>query len=511
MANVIRIKGGHLYVSVPFDLKDRFKMIPGYQWHKDRKQWSCPVESKFRLYQLFPEVKENSERMINNYFTELKEIKKAKEEVFREKVINYVFKREPYEHQRKMMKHGIIESVFAYFTEMGTGKSQVLVNVADYLYQVGLVRKILIICPKTIMINWGEEIEENSNRSWILIDGNRKKREKLLSGDEHFKIINFEAVRTLKNWEGWSDFNCVIVDESSRIKNPDAQITKIIINLFKNTPYKYIASGTPLQKPLDIFTQMKFLSEHILGYTSYYSFRNYYAVMGGYGGYEILTYKHLDELKRRISKYSIQLKKEQCVDLPAKSYTKRILPLTGKLKEQYEQMSSKSILLTEDGALTAPIILTELLRLQEITSGAYLQDPADNHKLRELAQIILDNRSQQQIVVWCRFRKSVDMIEKLCTVNEWKYEVLHGDRTIEERQQSIKNFQSGKSRVFIGQIQTGGMGITLNAGSLVIYYENTFSLSERKQSEDRCHRIGQKNKVTYVDICYDRTIDTKIL
>lgn len=510
-AKFIEIKNNNIYLSVPYDDKDELKKINGYQWHGSTKLWSIPMDARFRLYDLFHVEQQEIESAVNEYLTSLKQIKAQKEIVIKEKTLDYAFKRKPFAHQKYMMKKAIVEKQFAFFTEMGTGKTQALINVFDYLRGIGSIKKVLVVCPKTIMGNWGEEITNNCEMTWAIVDGSRAQREKILSGESQVVIINYEALRTFSKWKGWPSYDCIILDESSKVKNPGAQITKIILSLFKNIDFKYIASGTPLQTPLDVYTQMKFLNEDFLGFKSFYSFRNYYAVMGGFGGYEILSYRNTEELKRRLDAHSVQLKKEDCVDLPEKIYTKRILQLSGEVAEQYREFQKKSVVFTESAMLTADIVLTELLRLQEITSGGYLSDQKANMKLIELKDLIDDNIKQQQIVVWCRFRKSISLIENLLTSMQIPFHSLHGDVPGADRKGIIDDFQSGKVKVLVGQIQTGGMGITLTRGSLVIYYENTFSLAERKQSEDRCHRIGQKVNVTYVDIVYDRTIDTKIL
>jgi SNF2 family DNA or RNA helicase len=231
--------------------------------------------------------------------------------------------------------------------------------------------------------------------------------------------------------------------------------------------------------------------------------------MGGYMNYKVVGNKNKKQLIEKIARHSIQLAKEDCIELPEKIYEKRILEMNKELSGQYESMRKNLMLeISEDESITAPIVLTKLLRLQQILSGQYLK--AENEKLDTLWEIIEEVlQNKEKIIVWARFRASIDLIINLLEKKKVKYSLIHGD--IKDRQTEIDKFQEGNVPVFIGQIRTGGMGITLTAGNTIIYYENTFSLEDRKQSEDRAHRIGQKKKCLYIDLVYKDTIDEGIL
>jgi len=507
------IKKGRIYLYIDYHDRHKAKLVNGYRWHNNIKMWSFPISSRQRLYTLFPDKKDEIEKEVKEYYKQWQILEQKRKEIIKNYDISkYIplFKRKPYQHQIEIIKHCIIEKRFALLCEMGTGKTQAIINTFDILYREGIIKKCLIICPKTIMENWTEEIRINSDYSWIILDGKKKQRLKNLTLQKQFYILNYAGMLVLKDDVDWNMFNMVVLDESSKIKNHQAQRTKIILRAFKNVPYKYILSGTPItQNPLDIFTQFKFLDEDYLGFRSFYSFRNYYAVMGGYGGYEIVGYRHLSGLKRKIARHSIQLKKEDCKELPPKIYTKRIIEMSDELKKQYKEMENNLVLeINADEQLTANIILTKMLRLQQILSGVYLNNIKNNKKLLELLEIIDENLGNgNQIIIWCRFIETIKMIEN--AVKKIPYSIIYG--AIEDRQEQINKFQEGKTKIFIGQIQTGGLGINLTKGNIVIYFENTFSLQDRLQSEARAHRIGQELKVTYVDLIYKNTIDEYIL
>lgn len=423
------------------------------------------------------------------------------------------FKLKPYEHQMQMLKAGLIRDKLAYFCEMGTGKTKVIVDIIRHKCH-GI--KAIVFCPKSVLGSWGKEIDKNSNLKYNICTGNRKQKLKLLTDpDADVVITNYETVVSFGADPGlWGLFQMVVLDESSRIKNHKAKRTKLLTQAFASTRFKYILSGTPItQNPADIWAQMNFLDWKMLGNKSYYAFRNTYCIMGGYEKYQIVGYKQLDKLKRLISGGSVQLTKEECnlnPALPEKVYQVREIDMSEEMAKQYKDMLKESVLeLSGKDDVTAPIVLTKLMRLQQILSGQYL-DKGRNEKLEELTEIITDAIGYgRQVVVWARFRPSLDIISSRLAGLNIPHSIFHGDT--QDRQLQIDNFQTGKTKVFVGQESTGGMGITLHAGSVMVYYENEFSLETRKQSEDRIHRIGQTKKCTYIDLVYNKTLDRKIL
>jgi SNF2 family DNA or RNA helicase len=411
----------------------------------------------------------------------------------------------------KMIKMCLVEKRFALLCEMGTGKTKVIIDTYGILRKYNKIDgKCLIICPKTIIDVWAEEIEKDSDLGSVIATGTKRKRIGLLTSCQSYAIINYEGVLSIGECSLWNDFDMIVLDESNAIKNHKAKRTKLILNIFTRNPYKYILSGTPItQNPIDIYCQYQFLSPSFLPFKNYYACRGRYCVMGGFQKYQIVGYKNLPELKAYIAQHSIQLKKEDCMDLPAKIYQKRIIEMSAEMKGQYSEMRNTLMLeFAEDKKITAPIALTKLLRLQQILSGQFLSDQKHNNKLSALKEFLIE-AGDTPVVIWCRFRPSIKLLCDMCEEQDAPYSVIFGD--IKDRAEEIRKFQEGETKRFIGQIQTGGLGITLTAGYIVAIYENTFSLTDRKQFEDRVHRPGQTHKCTYVDFVYKRTMDTKIL
>ena len=276
-------------------------------------------------------------------------------------------------------------------------------------------------------------------------------------------------------------------------------------------------TGTPVtQSPLDIFSQYKFLNPSIFGY-SYSAFKDRYAVMGGFGGYEVIGYNHVDELKSRMYKVAIRYEKEDCVTLPDKVYMERVYDLSSEQKKHYDSVYNEFMTNINSIEISANFMAAKLLKLSQICSGFIIDKDKKIHyidgnkKLEALGEII-DEVYPKKIIIWCHFIGEINLVRKYLDDRKCKYSILHGDIAQEDRMKEINKFQTDPDvKFFIGQISAGGYGINLTAASYVIYFGHTYSLEQRLQSADRCHRIGQKNKVTYIDMIGDKTLERSIL
>jgi len=523
------IRKGRIYLKIPYEHRDLARSILGRQWDKDTRCWTFPISQEDTLCAVFPSIADDIRNDIRKFRgsekkkkppaqvkSERPDIDKLVPDKYLDEYYNslpkgladYAYK--PFKHQRDMVKNAIHLQASAFFCEMGTGKTKASIDTAGILDRNGLVNRVLIICPKTLVEVWGEEIEKNSDKSYTIIQGTKKQRVNSLTKQTFYAIINYEGFYATSEFNEWKDFDMVILDESTRIKSPKAKTTKVIIKTFSHVRYKLILTGTPItQAPIDIYCQFEFLNPDYLGFRSFYAFRNTYCIMGGYMNYQIVGYNNLSRLKKTISKYSIQIKKEDCIDLPPKIYEKRIIEMHPEMAKQYKEMRNEYMIEYKNEIVTASIALVKLLRMQEILSGQYLTNQKNNIKLQTVAEFIKELCGEHQIVIWCRFRPSIAMLCDLVKRMGWTYSCIFGDT--KDRKGEIDKFQRGENRVFIGQIQTGGMGITITAGTHVIIYENTFSLQDRKQFEDRVHRPGQTKKVTYIDLIYKKTLDEKVL
>ena len=457
------------------------------------------------------------------------------------KIKNYKFKTKPYAHQIKALELSWDKPYYAYFMEMGTGKSKVLIDNIAMLYDEGKINGVLIISPKGVYKNWhdGEipthlpnHIDQTSVLWQAMINQKQQKElDKLFTTGEDLHILNMnvEALSTKKGVEFAAKFlrchrTMMAIDESTTIKNPDAKRTKHICSLGEFAAYKRILTGSPVTKsPLDLYKQCEFLKKELLGHTSYYTFRTRYAVMktANFGGksVQIVTgYQHLPELSEKLKSFSYRVLKEDCLDLPPKTFVKRLVTLTPDQKKLYLQMKNLALAQMDGKMMTTATVMTQLMRLQQITCGHFTADDGttqdvDSNRLPELMNVL--EETEGKVVIWAHWQRDVNRIirEVSKKFGENSFVDYYGLTPMGDRQSNINKFQDPNSpvRFFIGTTQTGGYGITLTAASTMVYYSNGYDLEKRQQSEARIDRIGQHYPMTYIDIYCEDTVDARIV
>tara|TARA_Y100001973_G_C5174432_1_gene320998 strand:- start:729 stop:1688 length:960 start_codon:yes stop_codon:yes gene_type:complete len=297
-----------------------------------------------------------------------------------------------------------------------------------------------------------------------------------------------------------------------------------MIKLSQFARYRRILTGSPVTKsPLDMFSQCDFLNPHLLGFSSYYSFRNRFAVLNdaNYGGRsfkQVVGYKNTEELHTILQDFSYRVVKEECLDLPDKVYMRREFEMNKEQKKVYEQMRRSAIAFLEEGEATTTNVIVQLLRLHQISCGFLPTDEGEivqleNNRPKELMAALEEITGK--VIIWANYRNDVFLLKKLITEKYGQDTLVtyFGDTKDDERVESVARFQDKNSptRFFLGNTQTGGYGITLTEAQTVIYYSNNYDLEKRLQSEDRAHRIGQKNSVTYLDLVCKGTVDENII
>jgi len=454
--------------------------------------------------------------------------------------MNYKFKTKPYAHQMTALEKSWNKETYAYFMEMGTGKTKVLIDNLAMLYDKGKVNGALIIAPKGVVGTWyNNEIPthlpdhiENVTVLWKAAITKKQKEtlDELFSEGEglHILIMNVEAFSTTKGMDFANKFlSChrtmMAIDESTTIKTPTAKRTKNILKLASFASYRRIMTGSPVTKnPLDLYTQCDFLSPWLLDFTSYYAFRNRYAEMKtlhmhGRQVQVVNGFKNLGELSDKLKNFSYRVLKDDCLDLPDKIFIKREIQLSPDQRKLYEQMKKEAIAILKGKQSTTVNTLTQLMRLQQITCGHFTADdgaiqPIANNRITELMNVL--DETEGKAIIWAHYQYDITEIIKNVVKEYGPGSIVdyYGLTPQEERQPNIKRFQDDpKCRFIVGTPSTGGYGITLTAANTVIYYSNGYDLEKRLQSEDRAHRIGQKKSVTYVDIMADDTVDEKIV
>ena len=460
------------------------------------------------------------------------------------KMRGFEYKTNPYDHQRKALEASWAEEYYALFMEMGTGKTKVAIDTMAVLYEAGKINAALVVAPKGVYDNWvkneipahlPDRIQRNLLR-WTPAKTKRMETDlkDFIVGDLHgikVFVMNIEAFSTSRGTEAALAFlyqnpdNIVIVDESTTIKNRKAARTKNIVKLQEYSKYRRILTGSPITKsPMDLFSQCDFLRNKALGFNSYFAFQSRYAniqqrTMGHRSFQQIVGYRRLDELSEKLDRFSNRVLKQDCLDLPEKVYVRREIEFTPEQKKLYTQMKKLALAKLESGELaTTASVLTQIMRLQQICCGFLQPDEGEiesvpSNRLKELLE--LTDEVQGKAIIWATYTHDILRIEEAIKdrFGEDSVATYYGGTPQDERQDIVTRFQdkSDPLRFFVGQPRTGGYGITLTAANTVIYFSNSYDLEIRLQSEDRAHRIGQTNKVTYIDMVSPDTIDEKIL
>mgnify|MGYP003118092870 FL=1 len=454
--------------------------------------------------------------------------------------MKYKFKTKPYKHQMTALEKSWNKETFAYFMEMGTGKTKVLIDNLAMLYDNGKVDGAIIVAPKGVVKTWYEQelpthLPDHIENVTVLWQPNitKKQQEKLETLYEigtalHILVMNVEALSTEKGVKFARKFlvshrSLMAIDESTTIKTPSAKRTKNIISLGKHAKYRRIMTGSPITKnPLDLYSQCEFLDPWLLNFQSYYAFRNRYAEMKtmhlrGRSIQVVHAFQNLGELSEKVKVFSYRVLKEDCLDLPSKNWTKRHITLTADQRKIYDQMKKAAMAVLNGKVTTTMTVLTQLMRLHQITCGHFTADDGStqiipNNRISELMNVL--EETEGKVIIWANYQRDVNQIIKNVTEKYGEGSIVdyYGLTPQEERQDNIRKFQNGPDcRFLIGTPQTGGYGITLTKANTVVYFSNGYDLEKRLQSEDRAHRIGQKKKVTYVDLIAEGTVDEKIV
>jgi SNF2 family DNA or RNA helicase len=411
----------------------------------------------------------------------------------------------------------------AFFMDMGTGKTVTTIAVAGALYEDKWITKMLVVAPKSIVGVWEQEFKKWADFECIVtvLEGDSRKKASTLNhlgtAGLQVAVVNYESAWRLEaELFKWApDF--IVCDESSKIKNPQAKQARALHKLGVAAKFKAILTGTPItNNPLDFFSQYKFCDPDIFG-NSFYSFRARYATMGGYGNKQVMGYRNLAELVTKAHSIAFRIRIEDAVDLPDKVDETRAVELSRTAQAIYKSIDEDSYAELMQGEVTTRNVLTRLLRLSQCTGGFIRDDEGgivqevSRAKLDALDDILDECESAgKKAVVFARFIPEIQAIEQLLKKRNTKYAVIHGGIT--DRSSQVDTFQTDpECKVFVGQLQTTGMGLTLTAASVAVFYSLDFSYANYEQSRARIHRIGQTQKCLYIHLVAKGTVDEKVM
>ena len=430
----------------------------------------------------------------------------------------------------------------ALMMDMGTGKTLSTVAIAGRMFLDGYIRRLLIIAPTSVCAVWPQEFQKFGDfpsRVGLLLGdhGQRVRTLRWVTGPVptgmqeplRVAVINYESAWRLKTSDGKTDYlqefaaDMVVCDESQRIKSPSAKQSKAIWQLGAMARYRLLLSGTPIQKDTrDIWSQWHFLDPDVFPIT-YHAFQNRYAIMGGFEGRQYLGSRNLDELTRKTHACGFRIKKEECLDLPPKTFEDYPVRLDDKSMALYRQLKKQAVAELEGCEVTANHVLVRMLRLQQLTGGFLVDDDGKKHqvntaKLDALSDIVesLVLDEGKKLIVFSRFLAEMDAVEEMLKTKlaAQKLSLVRIDGSVKasERGGIVQKFQTdARCRVFLGELDACAEGLTLTAAQTVVYYSVNWNLAKYQQSADRVHRIGQTGTCTYIHLVVPGTIDMKIM
>jgi SNF2 family DNA or RNA helicase len=445
----------------------------------------------------------------------------------------------PYAHQAEALNTAWMKPGFAFFLEQGTGKTKIIIDEIVNLIERNEINCAIVLAPNNVHINWKYELEKHvpDYQKWGIqvwrTGKNKKDREDetrriITSGKVLIFLMNIEAVSTPAGREYVQRIlracrkSYLVIDESHKIKTPGAARTKAALEFGRMAKFKRIATGTEAEEGIEnLFSQFKFLDPNIIGVRSFTAFRSMFCVMGGYENREIRGYQNQEMLAKRIAPHIYAKRKKDCLDLPDKVYVTHKIAMTIEQFKIYNQLEEELIVELKNGTIVdATMAMTRMMRLQQVLCGhinssedakarTRYSEAIPSHRADYIAEIV--EEASSKVIIFCRFTKDVDLtITALAEKGIPAIGVsglVEGDRRLAE----INRWRHDPSiKALAITTATGGVGLTLNEATATIFYSNGWSSTDRIQAEDRNHRIGQENKVTYHDIIVPRTIDHRL-
>lgn len=529
-----------LFLSFPYDPKviDIIRGLPNKFWNAQDKIWEVPVNKLGLLLQSLPDYDFD----ISGEYVSLEKPKAIIPKGFK-------FKTKPFEHQIAGFNYGLQYDRWLLGDEMGLGKTKQVIDIAVAKKLAKGYKHCLIICGVNgLKWNWVNEVATHSDEQAFILGQKTNTKGKVVIGSSldklnslsdmdqlpYFIVTNIETLR-YKEWTGeWEtkrgkkskvytypitdklaelcnagEIDMIAFDESHKCKNTKSDQGEQLLRLQAET--MIAMTGTPLMnQPMDLFIIFKWL-----GYEkhTYWSFEKHYAIKGGFGGYQIVGYKNLEELQERLNEIMLRRKKEDVLDLPDKVYIDEYVEMTPAQKKIYDEVTS-DIKDNIDQIAIAPNPLAELIRMRQATGftgilSSSILESAKMDRMLELVEEAVSNN--KKIIIFSNWTQMTDAIYDRLEEHGYKVAQITGQTPDNQRQHLVDTFQNTNDiQIMLGTSGAMGTGITLSEATIEIFMDEPWNMALKQQCEDRAHRIGQKNNLTiYTLLCKD-TIDERI-
>lgn len=534
---------GDFYISIPYALNHLIQDLPERKWQNRTKVWKVPANwrSKEAMVSLVSKgVWTDAAIQAFNGITQPKVAAKADERMLE----NFPFVHPPFEHQKEAYVKAYNQDSFALFFEQGLGKTKTSIDLTCMWHGTNVIDTVLVVCPVSIRQVWEREFAEHCKMAYEVQIMNPKGDIKWQDEDGRLRVL-VVGVESLSQGRTWTSLQglipslgriALVVDESSRVKNHKAKRTECVVELATWCTKRLILTGTPVTQGLqDLYSQFQVLSPETLALTSFYAFRNRYCVTETIpgappGAVRIVGYQRVEELMDLIEPWSLRKTKDECLDLPPKTYQTRFVDMAPAQRKAYQEL--KDNLWTEiqkecgeKERIEVEMILEAYMRLQQITGGHYPvvweeivnrkpkkksraePIPGKNPKLQELSELM--DETQGKVLIFVRFRAELTAIVDRLTKDGREVVTFHGGLTEDEKKESVRSLQEGHATVLVASY-AAAYGLTLTAASTVVYFSQDFGLENYLQSQDRIHRIGQVNACTYIHLVCSGSVDEDV-
>lgn len=512
------------FVSFPFNqnIIDCIKSFKYRSWIKGTKEWEIRIDDIELLMDEFPQMDFD----ISGRYVDLTPKKAMDAKAFK-------FKTECYKHQIEGFNYGMSHERWLLGDEQGLGKTKQAIDIAVARKQSENFTHCLIICGKNnLKWNWQKEIQIHSNEEGYILGQKVRKRtgelyigsnkdklhdiERLDELGAYFIITNVETLRDsavaseIVNWLHREDgIQMIVADEVHAMKNPASQQGKAFIKL--DSKVRVAMTGTPMMNsPLDLYIILRWLGyeKHAFG-----AFKRHYAVFGGYGGYEIVGYRYLDELEEQLQSIMLRRLKDEVLDLPEKTYIEDYVDMLPKQAILYKEIKNE-ISAHVDQLEISPNPLAMMIRLRQTTGCPEILSSSvtQSAKLDRMMEIINDTLANgRKLIIFSNWTSVTDAVEHILKENNLRYVVITGETSDNERPKNVEIFQNDPDcKIILGTTGAMGTGLTLTAASTIIMLDEPWSMALREQAVDRAHRIGQNNNLTIYTIMCKGTIDERI-
>lgn len=487
-------------------------------YHRNSKLWECKIDyfpiilDKLKLedIQICGEVPKKFEKYLKML------------DIYDEQDADYLSRTKPFEHQMDSFKYALTHNKFLLGDEQGLGKTKQALDIA--VARKHKMRHCLIVCGvNNLKWNWYKEVEIHTNEKAHILGSRINRKGKTVIGssaerladlkqihDEYFLITNIETLRDksiqsqIKKMCSDGIIGMTIIDEIHKCKNSQSKQGKAIHCCCSY--YRLALTGTPLMNnPVDLYNVLKWLEveNHSLTY-----FKNLYCEMGGFGGYEIIGYKNLDQLENSLNKNMLRRRKEEVLDLPPKIYTDEILDLDSSQDKLYRDVTNQ-IIEDIDRIMLLPNPLTELIRLRQVTSNPNILTSKNitNVKYDRIVDIL--ESTTDKVIIFSNWTKVINPLYIKLSSLGYNPALVTGET--KDPIGEMNKFQSDNTcKVILGTTPALGTGYTLTAANTVIFIDEPWSKAIKDQAEDRCHRIGTKGTVNIITLICKDTIDERI-